>query len=347
MKGLCDAGRIGVVANPCAGSGPGALRAALDRLFQRLRGQDVVLNDGTLEAEAADANGVRCARAHGEPGDARRLADALLDASVDAIVGVGGDGTLGDIGGALVERESKAVLLGIGVGSSNVGPLVAVSAADIDALFDGRWSLRAVHALDVRVDGKKVGTAFHDVTPATTYFGTRAGRRVDLDAAAALRGEDRAAALRSVCTSATWLAKNGRRLVPGDAAAGAVVAGGQVVASPLNDVDECRGKAVAGFLCWGPYVGCRGVLAVASTLLIRTRLSLDDLLAAEPLRLLHVGIAPGDVVDIGGLEDGAVAVIDGTPRIAMGSESFLSLGAIENAVTVARRAGAHGVEGAA
>jgi hypothetical protein len=151
---------------------------------------------------------------------------------------------------------------------------------------------------------------------------------------------DRTAEPASVCGAETWIAKNGRRLLVDEG-----MAGGQVVASPLNDVDECRGKAVSGFLSWGPYVGCRGVVAVASTLMIRTRLSRADLLAAEPLRLFHLGLAPGDVVEVGGLPAGAVAVVDGTPVAATGPHQILSFQVIEGAVVVLRRsAGIPGVQ---
>ncbi len=328
-----DLGRVGVVANPYAGAGSGALRDVLGRLFARLEGADLVLNDGTFEAETAEACRLACTKVRGPIGDARRMAEALLDAGVDTVVGVGGDGTLGEIAAALAARESKAPLLGIGVGSSNVGPLVATASAGLDAFLDAPWSETGVHAVDVRLNGEAVGVSFHDVTPANTYFGTRDGRRVDLDGAAALRGIDRQGVPRSVCVAGTWIAKNGRRLL-----ADVSLAGGQVVGSPLNDVEECRGKAVGGFLCWGPYLGSRALVAVASEVMIRTHLTPSDLAAAEPLRLFHIGLALGDVVELGGLPEKAVVVVDGTPRCAAGPDKVLSLRAMENAVVALRAA---------
>ncbi len=335
MSSVGRFGRLGVVANPCAGAGPDVLRDVLGRLFRCVSGADIVVNEGTFEAAAAKTGGVVCRRVRGPQGDARRLTEAVLAAGVDTIVGIGGDGTLGEIASALVSVSPPVRLLGIGVGSSNVGPLVGASASDLGDALPGAWDEVGVHALDVRVDGGHVAIAFHDAAPANTYFGTRSGRRVDLDAAAALRGVDRVAEPSTVCGSDTWVAKNGRRLLTGDA-----VAGGQIVASPLNDVDECRGKAVAGFLCWGPYVGCRGLVAVASAVMIRTRLDADDLKAAEPLRLFHLGVGHGDVVDVGDLARGAVAVVDGTPRVALGPDATLSVHVIESAVVSLRRAGA-------
>jgi hypothetical protein len=330
--GIQPLGRIGVVANPHAGAGPSVLKDVLTRLYERFRGADVVLNDDTFEAAVARACGLDCTKVHGPAGDARRLTEELLAAGVDTVVGVGGDGTLGDIAGALVPDPSLARLFGIGIGSSNVGPLVGTSLSGLDGFLSSPWREVAVHALDVRLDGERIAVAFHDVAPANTYFGTRSGRRVDLDAGAALRGVDRQAEPAPVCNAETWIRKNARRVL-----ADTELTGCQVVASPLNDVNECRGKAVSGLLSWGPYLGCRGVVAVASTLLIRTRLSCEDLLAAEPLRLFQLGLVPGDVVEVGGLQETAVVVVDGTPRVAPGPDRVLSVGAIEGAVVVLRR----------
>jgi hypothetical protein len=326
-------GRVGVIANPCAGAGPDVLRGLLARLLPSLPGADVILAANTFEAAAADACGLECRKVRGPVGDAGGLTRELLEAGVDTVIGVGGDGTLGDIGSVLASAGSVVRLLGVGVGSSNVGPLVGTTAAELDGFLASPWTDVPVHALDVRCDGAKVGLAFHDATVANTFFGTRDGLRVDLDAAAALRGEDRVADPSSACGQATWIAKNGQRRL-----AGAQLEGGQIVASPLNDTDACRGKVVSGFLCWGPYVGCLGIVAAASALMIRTRLGRSDLEAAEPLRLFHLGLAPDDVVEMGGFRLGCALVVDGTPRCATSPVTTVSLRTVERAVVSIRRA---------
>ncbi len=326
-------GRIGVIANPSAGAGPTALRAVLAQLLPELRGSDVVVCAGTSEAEAADACGIRCRRVKGPAGSATGLTRALLDAGIDTVIGIGGDGTLGEIGSTLSATGSEVRLLGVGVGSSNVGPLVATAAADLGVFLASAWVAVRVHALDVRADGRGAGLAFHDVTVANTFFATRDGRRVDVDAGAALRGEDRVADPVSACGPETWVAKNGRRRLRG-----ADLEGGQVIASPLNDTGACRGKAVSGFLCWGPYVGCLGVVAATSSLMIRTRLERGDLEKAEPLRIFHLGLAPEDVVEMGGFLAGAALVVDGTPRCVVTPAVAVSLRTVGDAVVSIRRA---------
>jgi hypothetical protein len=339
LRSWIEGKRVGLIANPRAGQGADRLDEALAALVGCLGGAEMAAVDGTREALAAKASGGPCALVRGG-GHAGEAAERLLDAGAEVVVGVGGDGTLRDIAEAVVRRGSEARLIGIGVGSSNVGALVSAAAENAERLFDGDVGEVWVHALGVSAAGEAIGLAFHDVAFANTYFGTRAGRRMDLDAAAALRGEDRPAEPRSVCGRGAWVAKNGRRVL------GAVeIEGGQVVASPLNDVDACRGRAVSGFLCWGPYLGCSGLLAAASTVMIRTRLEPEDLRAAEPLRLWHVGFSPRDVVEVGGLDGGAV-VVDGTPKLELDPSVAVALTLREKAVAVLRTGSLSGCGGA-
>jgi hypothetical protein len=329
-------GKIGLIANPNAGRGGGLLDDALTGFFRALRGESVTVVDGTIEASVGRDVGACCERLSRDAGGGRHACDLarhLVDAGVSTIVGIGGDGTLRDIADVLIESGANVRLFGVGVGSSNVGPLVSASAEDVEAVLQGVLRDVPVHAVEVSVDDDRVGTAFNDVVLANTYFGTRDGRRVDLDAAAWLDGEDRFAAPCSVCGGSVWVSKNGRLLLGGDE-----IAGGQIVVSPLNDVETCAGKAVSGFLCWGPYVGCHGLLTAASTVLIRTQLARADLVDAEPLRLCHVGFAPDDVVEVGGLNDGGVVVVDGSPSRRIGPGSRIRFRLLANAVTALRSA---------
>jgi hypothetical protein len=332
-------GRIGVIANPAAGRGGPLLDDVLRRAFQLLSGLEVVVVGGTVEASAARIVGTHCDTLPqgSSPGElAGDLARRHLDAGATTLIGIGGDGTLRDIADALSASGTRARLFGIGVGSSNVGPLVSARPENLERVLEGPLREVPIHAVGSSVDEVPVGSAFNDVVLANTYFGTREGRRLDLDAVASLSGEDRPAVPRSVCGESVWIAKNGRRLL-----GGREVGGGQIVVSPLNDVGICAGKAVSGFLCWGPYVGCHGLLAASSTVLIRTQLARSDLLDAEPLRLYHVGFAVGDRVEVGGLNEGAV-VIDGSPRRCIDSDSRIGFSLLAGAVRTLRAAHAAG-----
>ncbi|MDD5265273.1 MAG: diacylglycerol kinase family protein, partial [Candidatus Bipolaricaulis sp.] len=180
LRSWIEGKRVGLIANPRAGKGDDRLDETLASLVGCLSGATIAATDGTREALAAKASGGSCELVRGG-GRAGEAAERLLDAGVDVVVGVGGDGTLRDIAEAVVRRGSAARLIGIGVGSSNVGALVSAAAADAERLFDGDAGEVWVHALGVVVAGEPVGLAFHDVAFANTYFGTRAGKRIDLD----------------------------------------------------------------------------------------------------------------------------------------------------------------------
>lgn len=304
-------GRIGLVANPQAGRGADAVAEAVRELLERLSTEQVSLAEGTLESRMAVDLGVSgtIVPSPKDPKlDARRAADLLLQTGVDSIIGVGGDGTLGDIAAAILDAGGTARLFGVGVGSANVGPLVSLSGKDIDGLSLAEVYELPIHGVDAHLSDEFVGTAFNDVVLGNTFFGTRHGRRIDLDAAAKLAGEDRVAEPKSVCGPETWIAKNDRRMLTNERGAFA-----QIIVSPLNESAVYAGKAISGLMCWGPYLGNHGILAATSTLMIRTRLGSEDLSAAEPLRLSHLSFGPGDRIEIGGLLDDAILVIDGNP----------------------------------
>lgn len=310
MISLASNERIGVVVNPRAGGGLSEMGDALHDLFERLAGHRLLVLNDTVEQETAVAHGIACDRIPqpADPVNAQTAACRLLESGATGLIGVGGDGTLCDIASALLSGSSSAWLLGVGVGSANVGPLVAVRAEDIEILALDCLDDRYIHGVEASVAGASLGVAFNDVAFANTYFGTRDGRRVDLDAAAKLAGNDCFADPSPVCSEGTWIRKNGSLITHPDPGRLS-----QLVASPINDPQTYAGLAVSGLLCWGPYVGQHAVLTAASAVMIRTRLTAADVAAVEPLLLMHVGFGEKDTVQVGGFRSGAVAVLDGNP----------------------------------
>ena len=326
--------RVGLVANPRAGQGEAEVRAVIHALLGQLAPKRLLAIGGTLEREIAEEDGIACESVAAREGSESRAAvsaAALIEAGVDVIVGVGGDGTLCDIATALLEAKGRARLLGVGVGSANVGPLVGVLGSNVDRLSGCCLREETVHGVDASREGRRIGTAFNDVVFANSFFGTRDGRRVDLDAKAKLVGEDRPAEPSSVCDRGTWIAKNGLRLVTNED--GWIE---QVLASPVNEARAYAGKAIGGLMCWAPYVGNHGVLAAASAVMVRTKLDAEDVARSEPLRLAHVSFGPNDRVEVGGLRSGAVVVIDGNPTCGLNPPDVIELRLRVDAVRVLR-----------
>ncbi|MBN1858306.1 hypothetical protein JW848_03770, partial [Candidatus Bipolaricaulota bacterium] len=316
--------RVGIVANPKAGLGPDAVRDAVCRAVDALRhtplGWRVVLLRDDFPAHAIAATcgteiDLVASPIPEQHCNAASVAQSLLAADVDILVGIGGDGTLADIAAAILHGGRSVPLFGIGVGSSNVGPLISVHARTVTAETFGALDAVGVHGIEARCAGVDLGIAFNDVTFSNVYFGTRDGRRIDLGAAAHLRGSDRPTTPKSVCRETTYVEKNGRAMLDGKRHRLS-----QIVASPLNLMERsaCAGKAVSGLMSWGPYLGRPAVLAGISDVAIRTQVDDDALADVEPLHLYQICFGSDDEITVGGLDRSAVIVLDGNPLRQMG-----------------------------
>jgi len=305
-------GRVGLIVHPAAGCGEDAIRELLPALFVTIKAEAAFITAGTLEAEIAEGMGVRFTPLDipfsRDFSSVTSASKAMISRGVDTIIGVGGDGTLCAIANSIIACGGGTRLLGIGAGSSNVGPLITVRGEDLKQLDPARLREQAVHGVAVAVNEAPRGAAFNDVTFSNIFFGTKNGKRVDLDARAIFDEVRREAEPRSVCGEATKVRKNGRLMI--DAGVTPIE---QIIASPINDPLPYSGKAVSGLLCWGPYLGKDGVLAAANTILIRTHIDTSTLTALEPLCLRQVGFGDGDTVTVTGLRHGAVVIADGNP----------------------------------
>ena len=328
--------RIGIVVNPNAGRGERKITEIVSTLLEMLRGRQIHLIEGTLESLLAADLGIpgtvisTSEDAIPEASDATRL---LLQSGVNVLIGIGGDGTLCDIASVILATAATVQLLGIGAGSANVGPLVSLLARDIDRLSLDTLHESRIHGIDAFLSDNLVGTAFNDVVLSNTYFGTRDGNRIDLDAVAKFSGEDRPAEPKSVCGPTTWIDKNNQRMLTNENDGFA-----QIIASPLNESGVYAGKAISGLMCWGPYLGNHCVLAAVNTVMVRTQLGLEDLNNSEPLRLAHISFGENDRLTIGGLLANAVLVIDGNPTCLLAPSDVVTLRMRFDAVRVLRPA---------
>ena len=317
-------GRSGLVAHLGAGAGEAKIREFLSLLLTKLRGTPLLVIHGTPAADIADSLGISVERVESQIGSGftrvTSAVEAMLDERVETIIGIGGDGTLAAIANTIINHGSSACLLGIGAGSSNVGPLVTVRGEDLEWLDLSRLVEKSIHGIEVLVNNEPIGIAFNDVVFGNLFFGTKDGTRVDLDARAMLNGVRQETKPCSVCGKRTQIYKNGTLMI--DAQDKLI---GQIIASPINDPLPYSGKAISGLICWGPYLGKEGVLTAASAVLIRTQIAQADLVAVEPLSLCQVSFGNGDTIEVLGLESGAVVILDGNPTHALSPDDRVSL----------------------
>ena len=317
-------GRSGLVAHLGAGAGEAKIRMFLSLLLPKLRGTPLLVVRGTPVAAIADSLGISVEKVESQIGSGftrvTNAVEAMLDACVESVIGIGGDGTLAAIANTIIDHGSSARLLGIGAGSSNVGPLVTVRGEDLERLDLSRLVERPIHGIEVQVNNEPTGIAFNDVVFSNLFFGTNEGARVDLDARAMLNGARQETRPCSVCGKKTRIYKNGALMI--DAQDTPI---GQIIASPTNDPLPYSGKAISGLICWGPYLKKEGVLTAASAVLIRTQIAQADLVAVEPLSLRQVSFGDGDTIEIVGLESGAVVILDGNPTCALSPDDRVTL----------------------
>jgi hypothetical protein len=296
----------------------------LSVLLPKLRGIPLLVVRGTPVAAIADSVGISVEKVESQIGSGftrvTSAVEAMLDARVESVIGIGGDGTLAAIANTIIDHGGSAHLLGIGAGSSNVGPLVTVSGEDLERLDLSRLVEKSIHGIEVQVKNEPTGIAFNDVTLSNLFFGTKDGTRVDLDARAMLNGVRQETRPCSVCGKETRIYKNGALMI--DMQDTPI---GQIIASPINDPLPYSGKAISGLICWGPYLGKEGVLTAASAVLIRTQIDIDTLKMVEPLSLRQVSFGDGDTIEIVGLESGAVVILDGNPTRTLSPDDRVTL----------------------
>lgn len=317
--------RIGVIVNPAAGQGH-KLQRAIARLEESWGDQELLTPAGPAAACFHRATVLP------EPqgGYVTRIfngVQALLSSGAELLVTLGGDGTAAYVAEAVIAARRATPLLGIGLGTANVGPIVTLDAEDP---LPSPTALVLVPTGSVAVfsRGSRVAAGFNDVVLGNTFLATVAGEPITADGAALLEeGAVRPAKpLSNVFTARSQVLKNGRPL------ARALPEAGQIIASPLEG-DRLYGRTIHGIFCFAPGSPTLGAL----TLSARPLVSYEpddrgfDAFAPEE-RLLF---SAEDEITITDLAPGTLAVCDGNPYRIDGSA--VTLRYVPQEILVAKR----------
>lgn len=310
--------RLGLVVNPTAGGGREGTLAAAAAALAALAPAEVVTGPGELGEAAClrrRASDPGLAVTVAVPGSATgraATADLVVRAArsgVDALVVVGGDGTLSDAATALHAAGLSVPVVGVGAGSTNAGALVSVERAAVgDLAADLREE--TVTALALVLPGGERCLAFNDVVVGDTVCGTVGGRFVNLAAAPFMRGERVLAsptAVRSPAARVTKAGADGREVEVGAGEdVGCVVVG-------FTRTGDVVGQALLGGLGLSSAAGVPAACLVASFPLVYADMDAATHAAMEPLRTAYVGLSPGEAVRLTGFSGGAALVADGNP----------------------------------
>ena len=295
--------RIGVLVNPSAGHGQKA-RAVISRLEESWQGHELLAMAGpsapcfTRATLLPEPDGGYVEKLFGS-------VRALLDAGAQMIVTLGGDGTAAYAAEALGDTRRAVPLLGIGLGTANVGPIVTLSGDDpippVEALAFVPGDGVAVFS-----GGRRIAAGYNDVVLGNTYLATVDGETVTADGQALLTEGKvvRGRPLENVFGPDTRVTKNGRPLPV------SLPAVGQAIAAPLSQ-DRLYGRAVHGIYCYAPDSPTQGALTLSARPLVSYEPDERGYDAFAPEERLLFSAA--DEIAITGLDPSILAVCDGNP----------------------------------
>ena len=307
---------IGLIVNPHAGRGAAYNLDAARRLVQALGVARVVTGPGLFGQEAAPDADIAAVTATKGRAVSQAVASAALQSGVDALVVIGGDGTMADVAMTVSRAAVRCPILGVGAGSINAGALVTCRAAQVDELKAADFAIRSVDALDAGCNGESLALAFNDIVIGTTIVGTVGGDFCDLDANAFFGGAQVPGEPMAVGVESARVVKRGKTGTV-DVAFGAAV--GTVVAA-FAQCDAFWGKAIIGGVGLSSLAGAPAGCIVCDQPLVRTRLDLDAHRRTEPIRSAFVSLSAGETVEVTGLAHPAMLCADGNPLKALQPE---------------------------
>jgi hypothetical protein len=278
---------------------------------------------------APRAFGLRIGRAR-----TQYLAAALAREGVDVIVVVGGDGTLADVALVLIRENLDTPILGVGVGSTNVGNLITCREADVEQLQTRRRVEQPVDALLASCNGELLGVGFNDVVVGFTVVGTIDGAATDVRVDARIAGRNVPGTPQVVWTANTRVAKERRE-------GGTEIAQGAAVGTLAVGFAEAYffGKAVTGPVCLTRIAGLPAGCLVCDQPLVQIRLDRRQLLAMEPFTCRYVSLDEGERIVGQGFREGAALCADGNPLHLLNERDRVEIQVKRRAVAAIKLAG--------
>lgn len=327
--------RIGLIVNPKSGQGAAHNLRTASQVVQALQPQAVLTGPGLLGGDALPSAQVLSIPSLPGRAASQAVARASLEAGVDVLVVIGGDGTLSDIASAIFQTGTRCPILGVGSGSINAGDLITCKAAQVETLRNCSFQVDRLNALEAGYNQRFMALAFNDVVIGMTIVGTVDGGYRDLDANAFMEARQVPAKPHPIGTEAARVTKqtaSGELSVSAGRDVGTVVVG-------FSHYNSFFGKAIIGGVGLSAVAGIPAGCLVCDQPLVVVNLELDDHLRMEPMRSSYVSLNDGDVIRVTGLDHPAVLCADGNPLAALRSSDECEIRVRPAAVDVLRIAG--------
>ncbi|HEY9055142.1 MAG TPA: hypothetical protein VIO60_10015, partial [Rectinemataceae bacterium] len=109
---------------------------------------------------------------------------ALADWGADTFMCLGGDGLAAYVADSLIVRGMSPKILGVALGTANVGPLMGASLGDLESLDLDEIAWEGADALEALEDGRHIAFGFNDVVIGDSFLGSVGDRVASFSAEA-------------------------------------------------------------------------------------------------------------------------------------------------------------------
>ncbi len=304
---------LGIIVNTAAGAGKAAIQEITARAMEKFHDCNIIYPDPGEGRESTMHNAIEIA-----PG-------------VDAILVVGGDGTMSDVAYSLFKSGISTPIIGVGAGSTNAGPLITVKSAEVDTLDTCALTIQEVGGILATIRGEPTGIGFNDIVFGDTVLATINGQVEQVSASEFMKGKKAPAPPSKAGTidSEVLIERSGKviQIQKGEF--------GQMFAAPLEK--RYLGKGLAGGTSLAAALGLPAGIAIASVPLINYSIGADDLLNMEPIITRTASFREDDEVLVRGLKGGTSLNIDGNPIIILEPDDEVHLSYIPDAAEVLKQ----------
>jgi len=303
---------LGVIVNPKAGAG----KAANDKIAAKAIEKFSYCN--IIRVDPVGRKGTM------------NIADEIA-CNVDAIMVIGGDGTMSDVAYSLFISKSRTPIIGFGAGSTNAGPLITAKANEIDQLDPHELFIQEVGGIFALLNGDPAGLGFNDIVFGDTILTTLKGKVVQVSAEDFIKGIKNPAPPSRVGTikSNVSIDRKGKiKLIQQGEF-------GQMFASPLDD--RYLGKGLAGGVSLATALGLPAGISITSEPLINYSIKQEEFLRMEPIVTRTASFREGDEVIVKGIKEGTCLNIDGNPVAILKPDDEVRLHYIPSASIVLKK----------